>query len=135
MWYKLFDKLKEHFEDVRVEKGPNIPFIIGPLQTGKFKFFFISPLTGNSTAKIAHGIADSLITNAVAQTMKGGIPVYVYPVDQKEGEFVTELPNGKKLRLKSRKLDLELVEKLRNMEGLHVLSHPNEIKKIIEKNI
>ncbi|MHA1380127.1 MAG: archaeoflavoprotein AfpA [Candidatus Helarchaeota archaeon] len=134
-WYKLLAKLLKDFKDVRIEKGPNIPFIVGPLQTRKYKFLFISPLTGNSTAKIAYGIADSLITNAVAQTMKGGVPVYVYPVDQKEGEFVTDLPNGKKLRLKSRKLDLELVEKLRKMEGLYVLSHPKEVKGVIEKYI
>lgn len=134
-WYKLFDKLKEDFKDVRIEKGPNIPFIVGPLQTGHYKFLFISPLTGNSTAKIAYGIADSLITNAVAQTMKGSVPVYVYPVDQKEGEFITDLPNGKKLRLKSRTLDLELVNRLKEMDGLIVLSHPSEIKDVIEKFI
>jgi archaeoflavoprotein AfpA len=132
-WYKLFEKLKENFEDVRIEKGPNLPFIIGPLQTGSYKFLFVSPLTGNSSAKVAVGIADTLVTNAIAQTMKGGVPVYVYPVDQKEGEFVTDLPNGKKLKLRVRKLDLEIVEKLRKMEGLHVLSHPSEIMGVVEK--
>lgn len=134
-WYKMFKGIQAEFNDVRIEKGPNIPFIIGPLQTGTYKFLFVSPLSGNSTAKAAHGIADSLITNAIAQTMKGGIPVYVYPVDQKEGDFTTILPDGKKLTLKSRKLDLELVEELRVMEGLFVLSHPKEIIEVIEKLI
>ncbi|NVM04847.1 MAG: archaeoflavoprotein AfpA [Candidatus Helarchaeota archaeon] len=134
-WYKMLDDIKTEFEDVRIEKGPNIPFIVGPLQTGAYKFFFVSPLSGNSTAKAAYGIADSLITNAIAQTMKGGIPVYVYPVDQKAGEFTTILPDGKKLNLKSRKLDLEIVEKLRKMEGIFILSHPNEIIKVVEELI
>ena len=134
-WYKMLNQFKETFEDVRIAKGPNVPFIVGPLQTGSYKFLFVSPLTGNSTAKIALGIADTLITNAVAQTMKGGVPVYVYPVDQKEGELVTVLPNGKKLTLKSRDIDLQHVETLRKMKGIHVLSHPNEIQDVIKKFI
>jgi len=132
-WYKMSKEFKETFEDVRIAKGPNVPFIVGPLQTGSYKFLFVSPLTGNSTAKIALGIADTLITNAVAQTMKGGVPVYVYPVDQKEGELVTILPNGKKLTLKSRDIDLKHVDTLRKMKGIEVLSHPNEIQDIIKK--
>jgi len=80
------------------------------------------------------GIADTLITNAIAQTIKGGIPVYIYPVDQRVGDIVTELPNGKKLTLHSRKIDLEQVEKLRKMDGITVLSHPNEILEVV-KNI
>lgn len=132
-WYKMLKTIQEEFEDVKIERGPNAPFIIGPLQTGKYTFLFVSPLTGNSTAKIANGIADTLITNAVAQTMKGGVPVYVYPVDQIKGEFTTDLPNGKKLTLRAREIDLELVEKLRKMEGIYVLSHPNEIKNVIQK--
>ena len=131
-WYKMLDGIRDAFEDVRIEKGPNIPFIIGPLQTGAYDFLFVSPLTGNSTAKIAVGIADTLITNAIAQTMKGSVPVYVYPVDQKPGEVVTILPNGKKLTLKSRKIDLEQVERLRQMDGLTVLSHPVKILEVIK---
>ena len=134
-WYKLLQKIEEVFEDVRVEKGPNIPFIIGPLQTGAYKFLFVSPLTGNSTAKVALGIADTLVTNAIAQTMKGGVPVYVYPVDQKKGELTTILPNGKKLTLKSRDIDLQHVDTLRKMKGIEILSHPNEILEIIKKFI
>ncbi|MHA1784621.1 MAG: archaeoflavoprotein AfpA [Candidatus Helarchaeota archaeon] len=134
-WYKLFKDLKETFTDIRIEKGPNIPFIIGPLQTGSYEFFFVSPLTGNSAAKITFGIADTLITNAIAQTMKGQVPVYIYPVDQKEGEITTILPNGKKLNLKTRNVDLDNVEKLRKMEGIIVLSHPDEIQDVIKKYV
>ena len=133
-WYKLLKEIQDTFDKVMVEKTANIPFIHGPLQVGKYKFLFVSPLTGNSTAKVAYGIADSMITNAIAQTMKGGVPVYIYPVDQREGELVTTLPNGKKLTLYSRKVDLDNVEKIRMMKGITVLSHPSEITEII-KNI
>jgi len=43
---------------------------------------FLSRLaTSNTVSKIAYGIADSLVTNAVAQAVKGGVPVYIVPVD------------------------------------------------------
>jgi dihydromethanopterin reductase (acceptor) len=46
---------------------------------------------GSSSPKIAYGIADSLVTNAVAQAVKGRVPVYVVPVDI-EGSIVSEMP-------------------------------------------
>lgn len=71
-WYKLWDELNSSFKRVMVEKGPNTPFLAGPLQIGYYSLLVISPATANTTAKIAHGIADSLLTNCVAQAMKGG---------------------------------------------------------------
>jgi dihydromethanopterin reductase (acceptor) len=52
----------------------------------------VSPASGNTVAKIAHGIADTLVTNAVAQAQKANVPVYVVPTDQKEGSIETVLP-------------------------------------------
>jgi dihydromethanopterin reductase (acceptor) len=52
----------------------------------------VSPASGNTVAKIAHGIADTLVTNAVAQAQKANVPVYVVPTDQKEGIVETVLP-------------------------------------------
>jgi len=134
-WYKLLNPLKDLFKKFYVEIGPNQPFLAGPLQRGKYKFLFISPMTGNTTAKIAHGIADNLITNCVAQTLKGFVPVYAYPVDQKPGEITTILPNGNELKLRMRKVDLDNVAKLKDLEGFTVLSHPQEIIKIIESSL
>ncbi len=132
-WYKLWKGLEENFPRPLVEKGPNSPFIAGDLQIGKYDLLLICPTTANSTAKIANGIADSLITNAVAQTTKGGTPVYIYPADQREGPLVTDLPNGSKLTLKMRNIDIENVEKLKKIEGITVLSHPSEIEDVILK--
>ena len=71
-WYKKWLALTEVVEKVKVEKTPNIPFYAGPLQRGKFDFFLCCPVSANTVAKIVHGIADTLITNCVAQAIKGG---------------------------------------------------------------
>ncbi|MHA1742306.1 MAG: flavoprotein, partial [Candidatus Thorarchaeota archaeon] len=91
-WYHLWDLLGEEFERVKVEVDANVPFIAGPLQTGRYDVLVVAPLTANSTAKIAHGIEDTLITNAVAQTLKGTTPVILLPVDQHEGTVETVAP-------------------------------------------
>lgn len=127
-WYNLWDDLQANFDKVKSERGPNSPFIAGPLQLGYYAFFFISPGTANTSAKIAHGIADSLISNCVAQTIKGGTPVYIYPVDQKPGSQLTEGPKGEQITITTRQIDLENVDSLRRMEGITVLSHPGEIE-------
>ncbi|MFW9806382.1 MAG: flavoprotein, partial [Candidatus Thorarchaeota archaeon] len=63
--YGLWDELNSSFSKVMKETNANVPFIAGSLQIGKYDAFVVAPLTANSTAKIAHGIADTLITNAV----------------------------------------------------------------------
>jgi archaeoflavoprotein AfpA len=129
-WYNLWDELQTSFDRIKSERGPNIPFVAGPLQLGHYAFLFISPATANTSAKIAHGIADSLVTNSVAQTIKGGTPVHIYPVDQKPGSQLTEGPNGEQITITTRRIDLKNVEKLRSMEGITVLSHPSEIEEV-----
>ena len=67
--------------------------------------------------------------------MKADVPVYIFPVDQKEGEIITKLPNGRDLKLRMRKEDVENVEKLRRMRGITVLSRIEEIEDVVKKNI
>lgn len=64
----------------------------GKLTHKKYDLIIISPTTANSTAKIVHGIADTLVTNVVAQSGKGQIPLIVVPVDQKQGIIKTKIP-------------------------------------------
>lgn len=130
-WYDLWEELRDSFDKVVRERGPNVPFLAGPLQLGHYTLFFVSPLTANTSAKIAHGIADSLISNCVAQTIKGGTPVYVYPVDQRPGSQLTEGPNGEQISITTRQIDLENVDRLRRMEGITVLSHPSDIVAVV----
>ena len=72
------DYLEEIF--LESEQGKSSPKA-GRFLLGKYDALFITPVTSNTASKIAYGIADSLITNAVAQAVKGGVPVYVVPVD------------------------------------------------------
>lgn len=134
-WYKFFDELKTNFPKTYSEKSPNIPFLVGDLQLGKYDFLLITPSTSNTVGKIAAGISDTLLSNAVAQAMKAKIPVYIFPADQKKGDIVTDLPGGKKLTLTMRDVDLDAVEKLRKMKGITVLGHPDEIREIVRKHI
>ncbi len=129
--YGLWDELNESFSKVLKESNANVPFIAGPLQIGKYDAFIVAPLTANSTAKIAHGIADTLITNAIAQTLKGSTPVLLYPVDQVDEEVRTVGPKGEVFSIKPRVVDLENVKRLREMERVIVLDSPLKIPQIV----
>ncbi len=134
-WYKLFNELKSSFPRTFVEKSPNIPFLVGDLQLGKYDFLLIMPSTSNTVGKIAAGISDTLLSNAAAQAMKGKVPVYIFPADQRKGEITTELPGGKTLTLTMRDIDIEAVDKLRKMPGITVMGHPDEIRDIVKKHL
>ncbi len=132
-FYKLLKEVKDYFSKLSTEKGPNAPFLSGKIQLGAYDFVLIAPATANTVAKIAYGIADSLITNSAAQAMKADVPVYIFPVDQKEGEILTTLPNGSDLKLRMRKEDVENVEKLRRMRGISVLGRIEDIEEVVKK--
>ncbi|MBU7013463.1 MAG: archaeoflavoprotein AfpA [Theionarchaea archaeon] len=130
-YYKYMQEVRRSFENVHMEKGPNIPFLSGKLQMGKYRLFMICPATANTVAKLAHGIADSLITNSAAQAMKVSCPVYIYPVDQTLGDIVTTLPDGSEMTLHVREVDVKNVEILEKMEGITVVKHVEDIEEII----
>lgn len=131
-WYKLWSKLEEEFYDIRVEVDANSPFLVGKLQTGHYDMFLVAPVTANTTAKIAYGIGDTLLSNAVAQGAKTRMPIYIYPPDNKPGELVTILPGGKKMTLYIRDVDVENVNKIRKMEGITVLESVQDIRRAVE---
>lgn len=130
-FYKLLKRVKGVFPGYKVERSANAPFLASKLQLGKFDLLLIAPATANTVAKIAHGIADTLLTNAALQAVKTNLPVYIYPVDQEVGEVTTILPNGKKMKLHVRKEDVKNVETLRNMDGITVLKTLDEIREVI----
>jgi archaeoflavoprotein AfpA len=126
-WYKLWDLLNESFAKVRIEVDANTPFIAGPLQVGKYDVLVVAPLTANSAAKIACGIADTLIANAVAQTLKGTTPVILFPVDQSPGETETVSPEGIIVKIRTRTVDLENTDRLRRMDGVTVVESVTDL--------
>ena len=131
-YYKLTDELSNEFNSYYVEKDANTPFIIGMLQTGKYDVLLIAPVTSNTVAKIAFGIADNLISNAAIQGVKGFVPVYMMPVDFREGEITTIIPSGKSIKLRVRKEDADNVRKIEKMIGFTVFENPEEIKPLLE---
>ena len=133
-FYGLAKDLKENFDKVRVEVNANVPTLAVQLQSGKIEFLLIAPTTANTVAKLATGIADTLLSNAAIMALKSFIPVYIMPCDYKEGTTVTQLPDGSKMRIRVRKEDVENTKKLAAMDGIVVLEKPEEISDIFWKH-
>lgn len=62
------------------EQGASFPKA-GRFLLQRYDALIVTPATSNTTAKLACGIADTLVTNAAAQAVKGGVPVFIVPVD------------------------------------------------------
>ena len=133
-YYHLFEKLQEEFDKIRVEVNPNVPTLAVQLQSGKIEFLLIAPATSNTVAKIANGIADTLLTNAAIMALKAFVPVYILPCDYKEGITVTQLPDGNEMKIRVRKEDVEHAKKLAAMDGVFVLEKPEEIRQVFQKH-
>ena len=80
--------LEEYFYER--EQGASFPKA-GRLLLKKYDALVVTPATSNTIAKLAYGIADTLVTNAVAQAVKGNVPVYIVPVDI-EGHIESRMP-------------------------------------------
>lgn len=132
-FYNLENRLRQGFEKVHVEVNANAPFLAAWLQMGKYEFLLIAPATSNTVAKIACGIGDTMLTNAAIMGLKAFKPVYVAPTDYEVGECVTKLPNGKEMRLRVRKEEVELVDRLRGMDDMKVLEGPEKIAELFKQ--
>ena len=130
-YYRLEENLKNNFSKVKVEINANAPFLAAMMQMGKYDFLIIAPSTSNSVSKIANGIGDTLLTNAAIMSLKAFVPVYIAPTDYEEGTVYTKLPNGKEMKLRVRKEEVDQVRKLEN-KGAEVIvcgSRKVDIKK------
>lgn len=130
-WYKMWDQIQNDFSKIKIEKGPNNPFIVGPLQVGMYDMLIVAPATANTVAKIVHGIGDTIITNSVSQTAKGSTPIYILPVDREKGTITTYSPQGKAIDLKMRDIDIENTNKLHDMENITVFDSPHKLYDIL----
>ena len=96
--YGLWDNLNEvssggYLQEIVTENTKDPGFsCAGRFILDMYDGLIVSPATGNTVAKIVNGIADSLVTNLVAQAQKANVPVYVVPTDQKQGYVETTLP-------------------------------------------
>jgi archaeoflavoprotein AfpA len=133
-FYGLAKDLKENFDKIRVETNSNVPTLAVQLQSGKIEFLLIAPTTANTVAKIAMGIADTLLCNATIMALKSFVPVYILPCDYKEGVTTTQLPDGTEMRIQVRKEDVENTKKLAAMDGLFLLEKPEEIDHVFQNH-
>lgn len=132
-FYQLFDKTKQAFSNFSVEINPNAPFLAAWMQSGKYDFLLVAPATSNTVAKIAYGIGDTMLTNAVSMGLKAYAPIYVLPTDFKEGVVSTLLPNGKEIKIRVRKEDAENTRKLEQMDGMHILEKTEQLRDIFKE--
>ena len=134
-WYGLSKDLETISKKIFYEVDSNTTkpyyYLPGALQLGKFKFFLICPATANSVAKIVCGIADTLITNAAAQAAKTDTPIYIFPVDHKEGSQTTMLPDGSGLKLTMREIDLENTRRLSAMRNFRVFTSASMLRDLM----
>ena len=133
-YYGLFKELEVEFDRTWVEVNANAPFLAGQIQLGQFEFMLIAPTTSNTVAKISLRIGDALLPNAAIMAQKAGVPIYILPSDFEEGVVVTQLPDGRDLKLTIRKEDVEHVKKLANM-GVNILRTPEEIMDVFKKHL
>ncbi|MGZ7049309.1 MAG: dihydromethanopterin reductase (acceptor) [Methanobacterium sp.] len=102
--YGLFERVKKmtggYYNELVLEKDQKFSFpLTGRFSLGKYDLLIVSPTTSNTIGKIVNGIADSLVTNAVAQAGKGRVKTILVPVDIESGDLETVLPS--KLELDS----------------------------------
>jgi flavoprotein len=74
-----------------------------------------------------------MLTNAAIMSLKAFVPVYVAPTDYKEGIVYTKLPNGKEMKLRVRKEEVEQVRKLERMDDMTVLEGPQSLRGVFKK--
>jgi dihydromethanopterin reductase (acceptor) len=128
--YGLFDRVKSvtggyYHELVREQDQMWSYPISGRFSLGRYDLLIVSPTTSNTIAKLVHGIADSLITNSVAQAGKGKIKTLLVPVDLESGDLQTVLPS---------KLELELCQHCSTCEAAAVCP-PDAITPGVEINL
>jgi flavoprotein len=66
-------------------------------------------------------------------SLKAFVPVYIAPTDYRESIVYTKLPNGKEMKLRIRKEEVEQIKKLESMDDMHVLEGPQKIREVFKK--
>ncbi|MEM2904786.1 MAG: flavoprotein [Candidatus Bathyarchaeia archaeon] len=136
--YGLWDALRRvspggYYQEVFTDEDQGAcAFKAGRLYRAMYHALVVSPATANTVAKIVHGIADSLVANAVAEAQRGSVPVFIVPTDFEMGLVETVFPTpehaGTTVQAKVRPLDARNVKLLQEMDGITVLRRPAEIE-------
>lgn len=92
----------------------------------RFDRVIVAPCTANTCAKIVSGIADSMVTNIVSQSLKRGTDVVILPTDYCE-LVESDMPSGRKIKVAPRRTDLENFERLKLVKGVQVVTDPEKL--------
>lgn len=118
------EALKRHFRVFRDKTASAVP--VGALYDEAYHTMVIAPATSNTVAKCALGISDSLPTNMFAQAGKLGIPSLVFACDT-EPVVITKAPHDW-VTLRPRRIELDNVERLRDIDHCRVVKTPDELE-------
>ncbi|MCE5214767.1 MAG: archaeoflavoprotein AfpA [Methanobacterium sp.] len=132
-YYEISHEIESNFNNIWVEINANAPFLAGNIQLGKYEFMLVAPASANTVAKIALRMGDTLISNASLMGQKADVPLYILPSDVEEGTTITQLPDGKDLKITIRKEDVEHVHKLANMDNTYILKKPADIAPVFDE--
>ena len=102
------------------------------LYTGKYDLVVLAPVTSNSIAKMAHGIADNLITNLFAHAGKCRIPTIILPCDS-TAEMKSITPQGEQVSVYVRDIDRENIVCLASWDGVTLVNTPEQLKRYMKK--
>ncbi|WP_347489829.1 flavoprotein [Desulfoscipio sp. XC116] len=102
------------------------------LYTGKYDLVIIAPVTSNTIAKMACGIADNLITNLFAHAGKCRIPTILLPCDSM-AEMKSLTPQGKQVLIHTREIDRENIVRLSNWRMVTLVDDPQQLKNLITR--
>lgn len=130
MVYDLYEKLREAkqtiFFDNNFSSSP-----VTRLYNGRYDLVVIAPVTANSIAKMALGIADNLVTNLFAHAGKCRIPVILLPCDA-EREIKSTTPQGGEVQVHVRQVDRENLARLEKWPGVYIAYGPQQLESYLE---
>ncbi len=128
--YALWDVLSSKYR-VFLDRGASYP-VSGRFSLGVYSLLVIAPATSNTVAKMAYGIADTLITNLFAQAGKAGVPSIILPTDV-DDIMISESPSGERITLKRRKIDEENILRIKSMDMVEVVNSVEDIREAIAR--
>ena len=117
------------FRLVRDKTASAVP--VGMLYDDIYHTVVIAPATSNTVAKCVFGISDTLPTNMFAQAGKLGIPGIVFACDT-EPVVVTKSPHDW-VTLRPRRIELDNVERLREIDFCQVVRSPAELEAALQR--
>lgn len=130
--YKMpLDELKTRFRIFRDKTASGVP--VGMLYDDVYHTVVLAPATSNTVAKCAFGFSDTLPTNMFAQAGKLGIPGIVFACDT-EPVVVTKSPHDW-VTLRPRRIELDNVDRLRDIDFCHVVCSPAELEAALDARL